>query len=418
LAAVRRALILIGIALIGPMVWAATANADERFVTTGGAGSTCSALAPCKIETGVNDAGPGDEVIIAPGTYSTATGLSNTQGLSVHGQTGHPRPVIRSSADVALYLSSSSSEPVSISDLSIRHTGDTYGVQTSANEVTLERLDVRSTGLFAACEVGPPTTVRDTLCVSDHAGAAAFDYTFSFANGTAKLRGITAIATGASSTGVTVAVQGGPTTSTLDARNVIAQGTAQDVNVHSQDGSTVTATFHSSNYNSANTDGGGASVTAPGTGGNQLAPPVFADTTLYHQAPSSPTVDAGTVSADNGTTDLDGDARPLGMAIDIGADELVPDLTPPETTISKGPKKKTKSKKAKFKFNSSEADSSFECKVDDKAFNPCDSPAKIKGIKKGKHKFAVRATDAAGNADASPATYKWKVKKRHKHKRR
>ena len=86
-----------------------------------------------------------------------------------------------------------------------------------------------------------------------------------------------------------------------------------------------------------------------------------------------------------------------------------PDATAPETTITKHPKKKGTKRKAKFKFESSEPGSSFECKFDKKPFKPCDAPFKKKA-KLGKHKFRVRATDAAGNTDGSPAKFKFKVK--------
>ena len=82
--------------------------------------------------------------------------------------------------------------------------------------------------------------------------------------------------------------------------------------------------------------------------------------------------------------------------------------------ITKAPKKlrlkKNKKKgKAKFKFSSDESGSSFECKLDKGAFSPCSSPFKVK-LKKGTHRFKVRATDAAGNSDRASA--KVKVKKR------
>jgi hypothetical protein len=37
-------------------------------------------------------------------------------------------------------------------------------------------------------------------------------------------------------------------------------------------------------------------------------------------------------------------------------------------------------------------------------------------VKKGKHTFQVRATDAAGNIDPTPASDAWKVKKKGKQK--
>lgn len=93
----------------------------------------------------------------------------------------------------------------------------------------------------------------------------------------------------------------------------------------------------------------------------------------------------------------------------------VPDTTPPDTTISKGPKKRSKSKSATFEFSSTEPGSSFECSVDSSGFKPCTSPDKVKVRGTGKHNFLVRARDAAGNLDTSEASYSWKlVKKKHK----
>jgi hypothetical protein len=85
------------------------------------------------------------------------------------------------------------------------------------------------------------------------------------------------------------------------------------------------------------------------------------------------------------------------------------DTNAPETTITKHPAKRSDKTKAKFKFTASENGSSFECKLDKKPFKGCSSPQKYKHLKPGKHKFRVRATDSAGNTDATPAKYKFKV---------
>ena len=84
------------------------------------------------------------------------------------------------------------------------------------------------------------------------------------------------------------------------------------------------------------------------------------------------------------------------------------DTTAPDTTIGKGPKKKTTSTKATFTF-SSEPGATFTCQRDKKPPVRCESPYKAKHLKTGKHKLTVTATDAAGNADPTPATYRWKV---------
>jgi hypothetical protein len=94
------------------------------------------------------------------------------------------------------------------------------------------------------------------------------------------------------------------------------------------------------------------------------------------------------------------------------------DTTAPETTITKAPAKATvrsKRKRARVpvSFESNEPGAGFECQLDGRGYTPCSSPATLK-LKKGSHTFLVRARDAAGNADPSPAsaTIKVKVKRR------
>jgi hypothetical protein len=95
------------------------------------------------------------------------------------------------------------------------------------------------------------------------------------------------------------------------------------------------------------------------------------------------------------------------------------DTFPPQTSITKGPKKRTKSKKATFAFSSSEAGSSFECSLDGAAFRACASPMTVTVKSPGRHNFLVRARDTHGNLDTTEAGWSWKVvkKKHRKHKR-
>jgi hypothetical protein len=85
------------------------------------------------------------------------------------------------------------------------------------------------------------------------------------------------------------------------------------------------------------------------------------------------------------------------------------DLTPPSTTITDGPSGVVPIASASFTFTSSEADSTFGCSVDGGAFAACTSPAALTGLAQGAHSFAVRATDAAGHVDPTPATRSWTV---------
>ncbi len=118
-----------------------------------------------------------------------------------------------------------------------------------------------------------------------------------------------------------------------------------------------------------------------------------------------------------GTPDNDRVARVTGVTPPSTGPP--PDTTAPESQIDKGPKKKIKTKKkkkkVKFEFSSEDPNATFECALDDDAFEACTSPEKIKVKAKRKakeHTFAVRATDAAGNTDQSPAELSFKVKRK------
>jgi RTX calcium-binding nonapeptide repeat (4 copies) len=85
------------------------------------------------------------------------------------------------------------------------------------------------------------------------------------------------------------------------------------------------------------------------------------------------------------------------------------DTTPPETTIGSGPAGTVASPSASFTFWSSEGGARFDCALDARAFAPCSSPHTYSGLAAGAHAFLVRATDAAGNSDPTPAIRTWTV---------
>ena len=86
-----------------------------------------------------------------------------------------------------------------------------------------------------------------------------------------------------------------------------------------------------------------------------------------------------------------------------------PDTTPPETTITSGPASPTSQTTATFALVSSEAGSTFACALDLGPFLPCASPVTYSGLALGSHQLRVRATDAAGNVDPTPAAYSWTI---------
>jgi hypothetical protein len=86
----------------------------------------------------------------------------------------------------------------------------------------------------------------------------------------------------------------------------------------------------------------------------------------------------------------------------------VVDTTPPETTITSGPVGTVASTSANFDFTATEP-GTFACSLDGAEFSSCASPQAYSGLAAGTHSFAVGATDAAGNADPTPATRTWTI---------
>lgn len=82
----------------------------------------------------------------------------------------------------------------------------------------------------------------------------------------------------------------------------------------------------------------------------------------------------------------------------------VGDVTPPDTTITSGPTGTTTNRTPTFTFVASETPATFACAMDSAAFAPCSTPKATGPLSEGSHTFRVRATDAAGNTDPTPAT--------------
>ncbi len=154
----------------------------------------------------------------------------------------------------------------------------------------------------------------------------------------------------------------------------------------------------------------------------------------YSLSATSPLIDIGDPAAlgvGESATDLAGNARIADgnddgtSRRDIGAFErpapvVMPpppppdvDTTPPNTKAGKFTKK-TRKHSLKLRFSSTEAGSTFTCKLDKGKAKACKSPYTAKGLKVGTHVLVVVATDAAGNADPTPAKLKFKVLKKTK----
>jgi acid phosphatase type 7 len=102
-------------------------------------------------------------------------------------------------------------------------------------------------------------------------------------------------------------------------------------------------------------------------------------------------------------------ARALAAHHRPGHVKVVTDTTPPETTITSGPTGTVSAQDASFAFSSSEAGSTFQCRLDGAAWAACTSPKLYSGLLGGPHRFEVRATDGAGNVDPTLAFREWTV---------
>jgi hypothetical protein len=100
---------------------------------------------------------------------------------------------------------------------------------------------------------------------------------------------------------------------------------------------------------------------------------------------------------------------PAIMATAFSADELPPDLSPPQSTITAGPRGAIARRNATFRFRSSELGSTFRCRMDASAWRSCSSPKLYRGLGFRRHVFRVRAVDPSGNADPTPATRAFRV---------
>lgn len=92
---------------------------------------------------------------------------------------------------------------------------------------------------------------------------------------------------------------------------------------------------------------------------------------------------------------------------------LVVDTAPPETVLDRTPENPSGRLRAEFSFSSPASDiASFLCSLDGEPEAPCESPFFRLLDSEGPHEFQVRAVDAAGLSDPSPARFTWLEERR------
>lgn len=99
-------------------------------------------------------------------------------------------------------------------------------------------------------------------------------------------------------------------------------------------------------------------------------------------------------------------AASLDQAFNVGpvvsvSFRVVP--APPDTVIDSGPSGLTFLSTPFFGFHATVAGSTFECRIDSEAFSSCTNPFLASKLPSGDHSFEVRALNADGTADPTPA---------------
>ena len=300
-----------------------TAWAADYHAAPGGSGSACSSGSPCTLPTAVgqaNTAGFG-RILLAAGTYSPGSTLNVTGAVDLGPEPGAANPTIHGPG-TGNVLNITNGGAV-LHDVFLTENGGNPGLRLVSG--TAERVFVTVTGGSPACAPVDGATLRDSVCWANGTGnnaAGVWVVPPSISPSTGNLFNVTAIG---GENGIQVNADVSGEVMTLNMTNVIAKGGVADVSANASSGGVTHAILDHSSYATV----AGATITPPGTGGNQTAAPLLANLAGgdFHELPGSPTIDAGTTAPGMGSLDADRHARIQsactgGVAIpDIGAYE-------------------------------------------------------------------------------------------------
>ena len=331
------------------LLGASSAAAAIRFAAPGGTGSApCESSAnPCSLFNAASSEAPaptakaGDEVALLPGTYLDTAGdlgpenhVRLPQGVSLHGIVGQSRPLILLSKpdDAGPALVVNREDTVAHIEISsgVALTDIAVGGGVVEDLIARSSRDFSIANGIVACRVFQGV-IRDSACLStgSHGIALGTRVAGSQFENPFELRNVTATATGSESFGMVFEVNGAKgvvSSLTVDGVGVIASGTSEDVVARGLTGAHVDVVLDHSDYSSTQEEttfegGGTASITPVGTGTNIRARAKLSNDGI-HELFDSPTIDAGATDGFSGAADIDGQARTLGPAPDIGADEF------------------------------------------------------------------------------------------------
>ena len=300
-------------ALMGCLAFGGTSQAlaATRYASPNGSGSACTQPSPCAIQIAVNNAGMGDEVIVAPGDYSPPASVTpGFANIYVHGIQGQPMPRIHFTAGF-LWIGNPGDRA---SWLAVDAT--TSAPIETTNGGSADMIIAQATGANAqACYVY--ATLTDSVCWASGPGGRGMEAQTGSA-ATLTMRNVTLEATGSGGIGARIQADSGANV-VANLANVIAHGASSDVTLVQQAGGSLLANIDHSNHGVVSTDGATVNET-----NQQAAAPLFVNAAAgdFREAPGSPTIDAGITSIVNGPFDFLGEPRVINDATDIGADEF------------------------------------------------------------------------------------------------
>jgi hypothetical protein len=378
-------------------------------------------------------------------------GTQNAWGMQVPGSTlsGVTVQMPHSAADGNRAIYSDGSSSVTDSTL----TG-TYGYVVSWTGLpdpvptgTLSRVSITADSRGVATDEGH-VIVDDTLIdLGTGSEAVALEAVNENASDTPKsitANHVTIVGGGANSVGAEAWATNAnvPQSSSITLTNSIISGPATSLDVRADNNvgvpaSTATISTSFSDWATQHVDPGthGSAATISSGAGRLDVSPGFVNAagSDYRLATTSPLIDKGAPGTGAPVLDLSKGARILdgngdGTAVrDMGAYEAPtkvpapdtstpggtapgstgPATTAPDTTLTSHPRKRTTKRRASFGFTATEAHPTFQCRLDKKAWGACTSPKSFR-VTHGWHVFKVRARDAAGNLDPTPASWRFK----------
>lgn len=303
-------------------VWAASAVAGPATYyaspTSSDTTGSCSSSAPCRLDHALSLASAGDVVVVLPGTYSVTYPLSADLPITLEGEPGEPRPSLVGSPSLTSDTLEVSSGAV------VRHleieTQNNTGARTTALSIdggTAEDL-VLVTGpsdsqgeALSIKDSAAGTTVRTVLARTQAPDSEAVSFKDSkTAPGSVSVYSLTAIGEAPTATAISANVA----TGTVWVKDSIAYGAGGDVSTKP---GTQPINLTYSDFRPGESSG------YVDQGGNALVVPAFVNAAGedFHEAQTSPTIDAGANDPALTATDLDGNPRVLGAAPDMGAYE-------------------------------------------------------------------------------------------------